>query len=143
MSAAMEFITLTTGATYMSGRDEVTDGVIEQIGHALAADGTLWAGWSVKCEQAPGGAAFIMLMHDVAVAQCMLCWDQTVSDETWEVVQNHVPDRVVAHRPRGVPWLAVSILPAAVLQYPDKLMELADAERCVAWTLLDAMGKSA
>jgi hypothetical protein len=144
---AMEFITLTTGATAMSSRNEVADSVIAQIGQALAADGTLWAGWSVtlsstitsyaRIDRGAGAAGFLMTLHDVAMSRCMVCWDKTVSDEAWETVQEAVPEQVVVHRPRGVPWLAVAILPG-VLQHPMQLMELADAERCVAWALIGA-----
>jgi hypothetical protein len=139
---AMEFITLTTGGASMSPRSGVADDVVERIRHALARDGNLWAGWSVELDKSPRGAvSFRLLLHDVPLSRCMVVWDEAVSDLAWETVQEAVPDRVVVHRPRGVPWLAVDILPAAIAPTTpaEALMELADAEQCVAWTLIEGL----
>jgi hypothetical protein len=137
---AMEFITLTSGATSMSSRSEVADTIVAEIRKSLGSKlrGKLWAGWSVIIDTtAPGAACFLLLLHDIILSRCAVCWDAAVSDGAWEIVQDAVPDKVVVHRPRGVPWLAVDLQLSAVLQHPDRLLQLADAERCVAWALIE------
>ncbi len=135
-----EFITLTSGGTNMSSRSEVDAEIIANIRTALARDGVLWAGWSVRVlSQTPMATVFQMLLNGTPLSDCWLCIDATVSDALWEELEPQVPPSVVVHRPRGVPWLAVALVVEALpemLARPHRLMELGDAERCVAWAFL-------
>ena len=138
---AMEFITLTTGAVAMSPRSDVDPDVLRKIKAALrTGDGVLWAGWSVRPLACPyDGTVWDMLCDGVAVSRCWLAGQGTASDDLWEMAEQAAPPQVVLHRPRGVPWLAVAILPDAIPlleAQPLRLMEVADAERCVAWAIL-------
>jgi len=139
----MEFITLTTGAASITLRSEVGDDIVRAIRAALAGDGELWAGWSVKLDRHAGWATFEVLHRGVALSRCFLCLSADASAELWELAEVIAPDKVVLHRPRGVPWLAAAILPSAldiVQTRPLLLLQLADAERCVAWAVLEESG---
>jgi hypothetical protein len=140
----MEFITITTGATAMSSRSEVSDNVVAIIRAAIAGDGNLFAGWSVSfddwlSEGAPGCAMFVMQHQQMPLSRCCVCWEAAASERAWETIEQSAPPEVVLHRPRGVPWLAVDLLPSVLDVPKERLLELADAERCVAWALI---GKS-
>jgi len=139
----MEFITLTTGATSLSLRSEVGDDIVRAIRKALAGSSELWAGWSAEVERGPGWATFIIRYQGMAMSQSFVCWEAEASDSLWELAEMLAPPRVVLHRPRGVPWLAAALLPgsvALVTTAPHVLLELADAERCIAWATIEEAG---
>lgn len=139
--SAMEFITITTGATAMSSRSEVSDNVVAIIRAAIAGDGNLFAGWSVlfDVKSAPfeGCAMFAMAHQQMPLSRCCVCWEAAASERAWETIEQTAPPEVVLHRPRGVPWLAVDLLPSVLDVPKERLLELADAERCVAWALIE------
>jgi len=139
----MEFITLTTGATSISLRSEVGDDIVRAIRKALTGGGELWAGWAVKLDRRDGWATFELLHRGRALSRSFVCWTPEASAKLWEVAEALAPERVVLHRPRGVPWLAAAILPGAialVTTEPHLLLELADAERCIAWAVIEESG---
>jgi hypothetical protein len=139
---AIEFITLTSGGTTVSARSEVEGDVIQRIQHALVQEaGRLWGGWVVTQIQGPvGGFVYDMSVDGIHMSRCWLCTEDAASDVMWETCEGSAPPTVVLHRPRGVPWLAIALQPSAILAFakgdPQKLLELADAERCVAWALI-------
>jgi hypothetical protein len=136
----IEHITLTTGAVRISPRSEVDDEAIARIVVAMRSGGRLWGGWSVAVTPlAPGAWRYTLRQAGAPVVTCWLCADAGASDATWEAASDpaHLADeRVILHRPRGVPWLAVALLPAALTVAPQHLHEAGDAERCVAWAIL-------
>jgi hypothetical protein len=138
---SLEFITVTTGGTAMSPRSGVKDSVVTKIKQVVGKGGPLWGGWSIdRKDAAPGTAIFVMLHQGRPMSRNMVVWTRQASDQAWEEVEAQAPDGVVLHRPRGVPWLAADLLPGSLqvaMSAPNVLMELADAERCVAWAILE------
>lgn len=70
-----------------------------------------------------------------------MCWDAAAHPAWWHetlavcATTPHVGTAPIAEP--AVPWLAVALLPAAAACSPAQLAMLGDAERCVAWALLD------
>lgn len=146
MIKAFEHITIMTGAARRSLRSEVADEVVAQIRTALAADGRLWAGWSVRIVPSPSGTYVYDLLHDGRrIAACWLCLDRNKSESLWDLASRAgaLPGTRL-HRPAGVPWLAAQLAPDLDASNPTNLVllatamsEVGDVERCVAWALID------
>lgn len=128
---AIEHITLTTGAARMSPCSEVDDRVLARVRSDMAAGAPLMGTeWRATLLPTPEGGHVYDLTHDgAAVARCWLCVDPAVSEAMWDSAQSGVADqRVRLAPPRGTPWLAAAILPAAItiaLSRPAVLMEAA------------------
>lgn len=137
----IEHITITTGASRLSARREVNADTIAFIRTALAEkDGRLDdSGWVVTIIPTPeGGHVYDLIYHGALLARCWLCVSDDVSDAMWGAAsaQGILPGTRL-HRPVTTPWLAVTLLPAAIAVEPGILLQLGDLERCVAWALLD------
>lgn len=145
MSRPIEHITLTSGAVRMSPRAEVRDDVVAEVARLMRTGGRLPGGWSVRVQPLEAGAwRFRLAVGLVPVVDCWLCASAEASDATWEAAtaEGVADERVVLHRPRGVPWLAAALCPAGVAALSagaltvDDLRAAGDAERCVAWAIL-------
>lgn len=119
--------TATTGHGHWSPRSEVDDSVLKNVrgGVLMAAresgDGTaeIFSGYSLRLlSEGRDSASFEVVAADGA--QLVSCWLQ------WAGMPEGAP----------CPLLAVSIAPALAL-HPDAADWLADAERCIAWALLE------
>jgi hypothetical protein len=137
---ALEHITITTGASRLSPRSEVSDQIVDRIRAALAEDGHLWdTGWRVALLPTPeGGHVYDLIWRGVTVARCWLCVSSEVHESLWAAASASTLDpHAQLTRPRNTPWLAAA-LTAQALQVPaDELMAAGDLERCVAWALLE------
>jgi hypothetical protein len=149
--AAIEHITITSGAVRMSARTEVRPEIKAKVGRLLRKGGVLWDGWSVEVRAIeaieggpPGPAGWVFDAHHggIRVVRCWICRLEEASAQLWEEASGHAEDpRVVLHRPRGAPWLAAWLDPEhleALMSTPMVLMQAGDLERCVAWALLDS-----
>ena len=158
---SIEHITLTTGGVRMSPRSEVEEDTIRRIVAAMRAGGKtkpdgllpantdnvqvraggkLWAGWSVRVQPlGPGAWRYDLAQQDTTVVACWLCAEKATSDEIWEQAIEHstLDEHAVVARPRGVPWLAVTLLPSALLMSAEQIGMAGDAERCIAWAILE------
>ena len=137
---SIEHITLTTGGVRMSPRSEVEEDKIRRIVAAMRAGGKLWAGWSVRVQPlGPGAWRYDLAQQDTTVVACWLCAEKATSDEIWEQAIEHstLDEHAVVARPRGVPWLAVTLLPSALLMSAEQIGMAGDAERCIAWAILE------
>jgi hypothetical protein len=165
--SAFTFITLTTGHSVVSVRDDVSNDVIKQLIERINRDRSLSSGWSVELHeprrQGDAGEVFkwTMRQQGYAISYCVLCWDATLSPsddpppnsaKAWAAMYADVANEpgVMTLPPPPAPWLAVTILghgtvalakQIGVEQMAQKLLELADAERCVAWALLERAGR--
>jgi hypothetical protein len=146
---AIEHITLTTGAARVSPRSDVDDSIVARLIAAMRTGGRLWDGWSVAVTpQQPGAWRFRLSQPGLLVVECWLCGRADASDPLWEAATSGpaLDERVVLYRPRGVPWLAVSITAEAVQAATagrlstQHLMDAGDAERCIAWAILNREG---
>jgi hypothetical protein len=101
-------------------------------------------GWSVKITQGtkPGGTAFECWHGSLWLISCYMAWDEPGSTEMWQAAMRH-PLHPNVQRPLTLPWLAAALMPVALQSADPKLMlEAGDLERCVAWTILHAVGRA-
>ena len=86
----------------------------------------------------------------VPAIECVVCWDKADSADAWRIVENlyldlsdRAPDCMAAtatpQMPGQCPWLGVVILPSWwASPFARDAHWLGDAERCLAWAIIDA-----
>lgn len=136
----IEHVTVTTGASRLSPRSEVSDAVVTLIRTALAEhDGRLAdTGWMIDLiPYPPGGHVYDLIYRGSRIARCWLCMDAEAADDIWLSATAGAPAGTRLHRPVTMPWLAAGLMEGAVSAGPDALMTAGDLERCVAWALIE------
>ncbi len=151
---SLAFLTLASNHLPHSRGSPVEDRILERISRSLGVIVTLWGGWSVEGYEAPfeGFVIFRMAHHGVPGTDCFLCWSADNSAIAWghmltlDIVKVNL---LVSDREPPVPitpWLAVAMSPEGIGAMAQKegmaraaevMMELADAERCVAWAMIE------
>jgi hypothetical protein len=140
----LEHVTILTGSSRMSKRDEVSDQVINHVRARLAAGSDVGAGWSVHMRPTHVDRIWVYdLRHDGHHAvTCFLCDSPADSDAVWLMVSKtgSLPG-VRLHPPQRTPWLAAVLVGGSAVMvnpeiFADILREVGDLERIVAWTLL-------
>jgi hypothetical protein len=109
------------------------------------------AGWSVEHHlEGDGNAAFALFLDSVRLACVCVCVCVCVGCRSgrrpaaWGLMAARAPPGLDVGRPDAVTWLAVHVEAAAVALMQsalERVLELADAERCIAWMLLDRHAK--
>jgi hypothetical protein len=121
-------ITLNSGDARISPRSEVRDDVIEMLKPIVDAGGGEISALHVVFESA---SVFTLgWQPDAPAVRCYLAkepnpalWKQTEGERS---------------EPTGS-WLAVRLLPGALHCTTDQIMMLGDAERCVAWAIIETL----
>lgn len=137
-------LTLTSGHVRESPRREVGNDIVALLRPIVAAGRGVVHGLNITIERSrPGGAAFNLGWSSDPTApdvRCLLCWDPRAHAAWWDEARALTAWLRVAlpAEPAGWPWLAVALQPTALSRTPIQLHMLGDAERCVAWALLDA-----
>jgi len=130
-----------TGASRMSSRTEVSDDVLNRIREALLYTGGEIAGWTIASREVSGGYEFDLWHSGTKIVQCWFCTERGASDRMFEEASaTAIDERVILARPKGTPWLGVTLFPESLLtalSNPSILLQAGDLERCVAWTLLE------
>lgn len=143
-------VTLTTGHGRRSPRSEVVDDIIAALRPVIRRDGDI------------GGLHFAVLrelldgrvMHATytigpvgksPAVYCTLCCMDIMHESAWRGALEHYARNPVQTATGTlveppVPWLAVEMLPGATECTPDELQIIADAERCLAWALMESVG---
>lgn len=136
-------VTLTTGHARQSYRHEVGAEALAALAPVLAAGGGMLAGLRIALDTpTPGGRRFRCGWRtgaDDVVA--IVCWQPTTHARWWTRARTEYaassPVPLAATEPPWTPWLAVWLLPAAAQLTHDEAGMLGDAERCVAWALME------
>lgn len=131
-------LTLTTGHVYCSPRAEVQPDTIERLRPLLRDGSATIAGITIELDPPqPGGRVFWLGGANRDAVRAVVCWDAD-NPRWWADAVAH-PTEVARPlvQPPWAPWLAVELLPAATKLSPEVLAMLADAERCVAWALIE------
>ena len=140
MLRAIEHVTVTTGASRMSPRSEVDDGVLAEVRGRLAA-GDVGQGLSVAIAQREAeGVLYDLVDAGRPIVRCWLCLDRAVADAMWGAAESYgrlVDARARVRRPKAAPWLAVALLPDALTSAPERIMDSGDLARIVAWALIE------
>lgn len=139
----MQHLTITTGHTRLSFRDEVDDLTVAYLAPTLTpGEHTMVSpsgpvtvhvqqptdDWAIVAIGPPDGGQAFARMAVVA--------SETAAAELWPVIGHGQ-----ANRPTEVPWCAVE-LGAGLLEQPDAASWLGDWERCWAWAWLDENRKA-
>jgi hypothetical protein len=141
----LEHITILTGSSRMSRRDEIRDRTLDHVRASLALGPEVGAGWSVHLH--PTGVdrlwAYDLVHEGHHVASCFLCDNPDDSDAVWLLASKtgSLPGTRL-HPPQQTPWLAAILVGGTELMespelFADILREVGDLERIVAWALLD------
>src|ERR1700741_1243987 len=124
---ALIHITLNSGDARISPRSEVRDDIIAIIKPVVAAGGVL-AGLHIVMESAH---VFTLGWEgNPPAVRCYLA--KQPNPALWTQAGGQ------GSEPTG-PWLAVRLLPNALQCTTEQVMMLGDAERCVAWTIIETL----
>ncbi len=135
----MQHLTLDTGRTRVSFRDEIAPDVLEQL-RPLTVTGTY------PMPQPPGCAVSVAVDGTAALVTVMRAGDPLVTfgvaaDERGAAKLWPLIARPGVVRPSAVPWLAAG-LEVGVAVHPGDLGWLGDFERCWAWCWLNHVGRT-
>lgn len=142
---ALEHITILTGSSRMSRRDEVRDQTLDHVRACLAKGPDVGAGWAVTLRPTGVDRLWVYdLMHEGHhIVRCFLCDNADDSEAVWLLAsQTGSLPGTRLHPPQQTPWLAAVLASqTAAMENPelfaDVLKEVGDLERIVAWALLD------
>ena len=125
---ALIHITLNSGDARISPRSEVPDNIVEILKPVVAAGDGKIAGMYVTMEAVD---TFTLGWHpDAPAVHCYLAKEPNAG--RWKQAQGE------SSEPTG-PWLAVRLLLGALHCTTDQIMMLGDAERCVAWAIIETL----
>ncbi|WP_130821732.1 hypothetical protein [Rhizobium ruizarguesonis] len=137
-------LTLFTGHLRNSPRHEVPKNAIDKLmPYVMSAGGEIEnTGWTVRMVQGvgPGSCCFELHHSGLWLFSCYMAWTNATSAPMWEVVKEIT--KTSLPRPKYTPWLAIHAMPDMPLimfKAPHAIMEAGDLERCIAWTVIDAM----
>jgi hypothetical protein len=121
-------ITLNSGDARISSRSEVSDDIVEMLKPVVAAGDGKVAGLYVTMEAAD---TFTLGWHpDAPAVRCYVAKEPNAA--LWKQTEGE------GSEPTGL-WLAVRLLPGALHCTTDQIMMLGDAERCVAWAIIETL----
>ncbi len=125
---ALIHVTLNSGDTRISPRSEDYDDAIEMIKPIVAGGGGELAGIHILMEAA--GIFTLGWQPGAPAVRCYLAKGPNAA--LWKQAGGE------GSEPTG-PWLAVRLLPDALQGTTDQIMMLGDAERCVAWAIIETL----
>ncbi|MBL0375376.1 hypothetical protein JJB09_25525 [Rhizobium sp. KVB221] len=137
-------LTLFTGHLRNSPRHEVDREAIDKLmPYVMSAGGEIEnTGWTVRMIEgaAPGSHCFELHHSGLWLLSCYMAWTRAASTPMWEVVKRI--SKTTVPKPKTTPWLAVHAMPATpmiMFKALHAMMEAGDLERCIAWTVIEAM----
>lgn len=159
MPRTLTHLTLNTGHSNLSPRDEVEQATIDYLLTKFPHGGPIdpMPGWHLAFldEGRPEGAAFFQFSREpglshTPVIMCLLGWGEGAAQgwhdftTTYELLRQHpllLPwSKPAPKREPPRPWLAVE-LTASIADVPaETVSTFGDLERCVAWTVLQRAG---
>jgi len=157
MFDALTHITIATGHSAVTARSDVAGEVLMRLQPVIDAEsGSIpLAGVYLDfvrpldpvTHKPRGGAAAWSILGGLKppaplLAQCVVCWDEDVAAECWEMVLHMqratgMEPSPRAKRPETLPWLAVVIAPGMASASHETVSMLGDMERCLAWVLIE------
>lgn len=110
----------------------------------------LWWPLTGQGERTPGAAVYQIApgradtpAGKAPYIMAVACWREDASAaarlQAVTLAAQMPPPRILGGMPLPVPWLAVAVLPMAMTLSPGDLLALGDLERCVFWTLWEAL----
>jgi hypothetical protein len=121
-------ITLNSGDARISPRSEAGDDTIVMLKPVVAAGGGEVASLHITMEATD---TFMLGWHSgIPAVRCYLA--NQSNPALWKQAGGQ------GSEPTGI-WLAVRLLPGTLQCTTDQIMMLGDAERCVAWTIIETL----
>jgi hypothetical protein len=134
-------LTLFTGHLHHSPRSEVHRETIDLLmPYVKRGGGKIGStGWTVRMVQgvASGSCGFELHYSGFWLFSCYMTWTTTADAPMWDVVREL--SKTTLDKPKSVPWLAVHAMPQLAAAPMQAIMAAGDLERCVAWTIIEAM----
>jgi hypothetical protein len=121
-------ITLNSGDERISPRSEVSDETIAILKPVVAAGGGEIAGLHILMEAAD--VFTLGWQADTPAVRCYLA--EEPNPTLWKQTEGE------GSEPTG-PWLAVRLLFGALQCTTEQVMTLGDAERCIAWAIMETL----
>ena len=125
---ALIHITLNSGDARISPRSEVPDNAIQIIKPVVAAGGGELAGLYIVMEAS--NVFTLGWQADIPAVRCYLAKEPNPA--LWKQTEGE------GSEPTGT-WLAVRLLPGALQCTTEQVMMLGDAERCIAWAIIETL----
>jgi hypothetical protein len=125
---ALIHITLNSGDARISPRSEVRNDIVAMLKPVVAAGDGMIAGLYVTMEAAD--TFTLGWQPDAPAVRCYLAKEPNAA--LWKQTEGE------GSEPTG-PWLAVRLLPGALQCTTEQIMMLGDAERCVAWAIIETL----
>lgn len=149
MQTPLRHLTLNTGHERLSPRSEVPDWVIDRLLPVVKAGGGPIGipGWRLDITHRMDGAAIWQIgpesrLHEPWVI-CATCWSLAISGQAWSNIMALTKAMGLpgsASPITDVPWLAVAMTPGIQILPMQDVIALGDAERCIAWTIVEHGG---
>lgn len=144
-TAVLQHLTLTSGDLRPSPRSEVADDIVAMLRPIVRAGGGVLRDLRITLSAPPpwlGGVEYDLGWSEDPTApdvRGVLCWSPAEHAAWWGAARALTAWLRLAApaEPPTTPWLAVAIQPTALSRTPDQLAMLGDAERCVAWAILE------
>ncbi|KQQ61167.1 hypothetical protein ASF69_01715 [Rhizobium sp. Leaf311] len=135
-------LTLFTGHLRNSPRSEVHWDTIKFLRpYVLGASGEIGdTGWTVRMVEGitQGSCGFTLHHSGLWLLSCFMAWTTAADNPMWGVVEK--VSKTSVPKPDLVPWLAIHAMPDFFwFTDPHAIMEAADLERCIAWTVIETM----
>jgi hypothetical protein len=134
-------VTLQTGYTRRSYRQDVSDGTIARLRPLVGADGEyaipgidgrrLWV-------TRTGRLLLATVLADTAICTLAVADRSVGADRLWEMIHEKTRAATDPARPPLAPWCAARLEPGFV-SCTDETVWLADFERCLAWSFLESL----
>ncbi len=134
-------VTLQTGHTSRSYRQDVSDTTIATLRPLVGADGAYAIpGVSARKLQVTRTGRLLLATIRGENPICTLAVaDRSVgADRLWEMIHERTKAATDPSRPPQAPWCAARLEPGFA-SCPDDVAWLADFQRCLAWTFLDSL----
>jgi hypothetical protein len=126
MANELTHVSITTGHSRSSARGEAHNDIMEILKPIIVAGQGNIGGLHINIES---GKSFTLAWEPGIPA--VRCWFARESDPaTWEAAGGQGPEP-------PAPWVAVELLTGALRCTPEGMFMLGDAERCIAWALLE------
>lgn len=146
---SLTHLTMQTDHRIATSRLDVDDAVIAFLDPIIrGGGGVVPPGFTVSMVRLVGAdgrptdglAAFTVQMGPGgrALANNVVCWRDAAADDAWTIATGGGALLPPSGRPDAPPWLATMICDGLAVLPPDEIPMLADLERCIAWTLIEA-----
>jgi len=134
-------VTLQTGQSSRSYRQDVSDRTIATLRPLVGADGEHEIPGVFACKlrvTRTGRLLLATILAETAICTLAIADRSVGADKLWEMIHEGTKTATDAGRPPPAPWCAARLEPGFGAWREDAAW-LADFERCLAWTFLESL----